>query len=60
MGVIDLNNIMSEYREVIQDTSDEQRGKINGALFLAVFRGKVAEGIDFRDNEARCVVTVSS
>ncbi|CAK9823429.1 Fanconi anemia group J protein homolog [Anthophora retusa] len=54
----DLTAIMKEYREVIEETSSGPRGKINGALFLAVFRGKVAEGIDFKDDEARCVVTV--
>nr|XP_033199258.1 Fanconi anemia group J protein homolog [Bombus vancouverensis nearcticus] len=54
----DLKDIMYEYRQVIEQTSGKRRGKITGALFLAVFRGKVAEGIDFKDNEARCVITV--
>lgn len=31
-----------------------------GALLLAVCRGKVSEGMDFADNTARAVVTVSS
>ena len=35
------------------DTSDR-----NGALFLAVCRGKVSEGMDFADNNARAVITV--
>ncbi|XP_076644562.1 Fanconi anemia group J protein homolog isoform X2 [Halictus rubicundus] len=56
--VSDLNNIMNDFRDVIKATSDGPSGGIDGALFLAVFRGKVAEGIDFRDDEARCVVTV--
>ncbi|CAB3363445.1 Hypothetical predicted protein [Cloeon dipterum] len=30
-----------------------------GALLLAVCRGKVSEGIDFKDNHARAVITVS-
>lgn len=55
----DLNSIMNDYRETIENTSAGPKGSINGSLFLAVFRGKVAEGIDFRDDEARCVVTVS-
>ena len=55
----DLADIMSEYRQVIEQTSAKQTGKITGALLLAVFRGKIAEGIDFKDDEARCVVTVS-
>lgn len=33
-------------------------GDRTGALMLAVFRGKVSEGIDFTDNLARCVITV--
>ena len=31
-----------------------------GALFLAVCRGKVSEGMDFTDNNARAVITVST
>lgn len=54
-----LGNTMREYREVIEDTSAGPSGGITGALLLAVFRGKVAEGIDFKDNESRCVVSVS-
>lgn len=30
----------------------------DGALFFAVFRGKVSEGIDFSDNYCRAVVTL--
>ncbi|XP_065663878.1 Fanconi anemia group J protein homolog isoform X6 [Hydra vulgaris] len=33
-------------------------GKINGALLLAVCRGKVSEGLDFSDDNARAVVAV--
>ena len=29
-----------------------------GALFLAVFRGKVSEGLDFANNNARAVISV--
>jgi hypothetical protein len=32
---------------------------VNGAVFLAVFRGKISEGMDFKDNYARAVITVS-
>ena len=57
----ELEEIMRDFRNVIRDTEDgpSSRG-ITGALLLAVFRGKVAEGIDFSDNEARCVLTVST
>ena len=33
-------------------------GRPNGALMLAVCRGKVSEGLDFADNNARAVVCV--
>ena len=31
---------------------------VTGALFLAVCRGKVSEGLDFSDHNARAVITV--
>jgi hypothetical protein len=31
---------------------------MTGALFLAVCRGKVSEGLDFADNNARAVIVV--
>ena len=37
----------------------EVRGSgVTGALFLAVCRGKVSEGLDFSDDNARAVITV--
>ena len=33
-------------------------GGCTGVLLLAVCRGKVSEGMDFTDNNARAVVTV--
>ncbi|XP_043250387.1 Fanconi anemia group J protein homolog isoform X1 [Colletes gigas] len=54
----DLAPIMQDYRQFIEQTSTGPIENIDGALLLAVFRGKVAEGIDFKDDEARCVVTV--
>lgn len=55
----ELDEVMTEFRTVIKDTSNPNRFGVTGALLFAVFRGKVAEGIDFSDNEARCVLTVS-
>ncbi|XP_008203910.1 Fanconi anemia group J protein homolog isoform X2 [Nasonia vitripennis] len=55
----DLEDIMREFRDVIRETADREAAcGINGALLFAVFRGKVAEGIDFSDNEARAVLTI--
>ena len=42
----------------IEDNAGANHG-VNGALFLAVCRGKVSEGLDFIDNNARAVITVS-
>jgi len=33
---------------------------VTGVLFLAVCRGKVSEGLDFSDDNARAVVTVNT
>lgn len=52
--------MMEEYREVIRESSSISFRQTSGAIFFAVFRGKVAEGIDFKDNEARCVLAVSN
>lgn len=38
--------------------SDEDEHPVSGALFFAVCRGKVSEGLDFADNFARAVITV--
>lgn len=55
----DLKDLMKNYRNIISTTSAGPKGTINGALLLAVFRGKVAEGTDFKDDEARCVLAVN-
>lgn len=42
------NDLLKGYREEV-----EKGGK---AVFIAVCRGKLSEGIDFMDNAARCVI----
>ena len=42
----------------IMITADDVSSGQTGALFLAVCRGKVSEGMDFSDNNARAVITV--
>ncbi|GBN98761.1 Fanconi anemia group J [Araneus ventricosus] len=54
----------SSFAEVIKEFYDAVKqdnfptSSINGALFLAICRGKVSEGLDFADNNARAVITV--
>jgi fanconi anemia group J protein len=38
----------------------QEESCFQGALFLAVCRGKVSEGMDFADNNARAVLLVSN
>jgi len=54
-----LNNFVLTYDIIVVTSSDQSTSKcINGALFLAVCRGKVSEGLDFADNNARAVLMV--
>ena len=49
-----VQSSLSEIAVVVAGTVFAQ----DGALFFAVFRGKVSEGLDFADNHARAVITV--
>ena len=44
---------------VISHVDSDDESCVDGGLFLAVCRGKVSEGLDFADNNARAVITVS-
>ncbi|KAL5017215.1 hypothetical protein ScPMuIL_006804 [Solemya velum] len=60
---IDFEEVMKYFYDVIDgnhyDEEDDDYGyEIDGALFLAVCRGKVSEGLDFANNNARAVITV--
>ncbi|XP_069356988.1 Fanconi anemia group J protein-like isoform X2 [Maniola hyperantus] len=46
----DHDNNMEEYYDCV--------GSDTGALLFAVYRGKVAEGMDFKDRQARAVITI--
>ena len=43
--------------ESTQKEKDRHEG-VDGALFIAVCRGKVSEGLDFADNNARAVICI--
>lgn len=45
-----LNSVIEEYYKAIQEN--------NGAILLAVYRGKVSEGLDFSDWKARAVLII--
>ncbi|CAB4000410.1 Fanconi anemia group J, partial [Paramuricea clavata] len=55
----DFNDLMTDFYDCIKlsEDSDGEYGT-SGALFFAVCRGKVSEGLDFADNNARAVITV--
>ena len=54
-----LDEVMKEFYDAIAlNTSSGDIEGQNGALFLAVCRGKVSEGLDFADNNARAVICV--
>ncbi|DAZ95804.1 TPA: hypothetical protein N0F65_009200 [Lagenidium giganteum] len=56
----DFDALMDEYKTTITLTGKAslQSGEQTGAVFLAVYRGKVSEGIDFSNDNARAVLAV--
>ena len=55
-----LEAVMKDFYSVIAETTRAGRTELGqtGALFMAVCRGKVSEGMDFADNNARAVICV--
>lgn len=50
---------MDNFYKTISNTATVKPGDgVTGVLFVAVCRGKVSEGLDFADKNARAVVTV--
>ncbi len=48
---------LEAYREAIRNTRNSST-TVKGAIFFAIFRGKISEGIDFSDDYARAVLVV--
>jgi Fanconi anemia group J protein len=71
-GGKDFDALLDKYKAVIaehtaahsvpsgwtRDGADGDEPNVTGAIFLAVYRGKVSEGIDFSDDNARAVLAV--
>lgn len=53
-----FQQIIQEFYDAVRDSESNIYSDVNGALLLAVCRGKVSEGLDFADNNARAVITV--
>ncbi|XP_069948696.1 Fanconi anemia group J protein homolog isoform X4 [Cherax quadricarinatus] len=49
---------MALFYDTIKNSGTQESGEINGAFFMAVCRGKVSEGLDFTDDNARAVIAV--
>uniref|UniRef100_A0A4W5MJQ0 ATP-dependent helicase C-terminal domain-containing protein n=1 Tax=Hucho hucho TaxID=62062 RepID=A0A4W5MJQ0_9TELE len=56
-GKRDFDELLQMYYDAIR-ISGEFAWDRDGALLMAVCRGKVSEGLDFTNNNARAVVTV--
>ncbi|EEY67719.1 uncharacterized protein PITG_17950 [Phytophthora infestans T30-4] len=54
----DFDRLLEDYKETITCSKDGDDGNKTGAVFLAVYRGKVSEGIDFSNDNARAVLCV--
>lgn len=59
----DFNKTLKEYylsikkgKQIFEQTKNLNQK--NGALLIAVYRGKISEGLDFVDDNARCVICV--
>ncbi|XP_068441804.1 Fanconi anemia group J protein isoform X2 [Clinocottus analis] len=53
-GKGDFDELLQRYYDAIKYCEEER----DGALLIAVCRGKVSEGLDFTDDNARAVITV--
>ncbi|KAH7479926.1 Fanconi anemia group J protein [Phytophthora ramorum] len=59
----DFDALLEDYKKTIANCADALDNKregaaTTGAIFLAVYRGKVSEGIDFSNDNARAVLCV--
>ena len=55
-GKEEFREAFKEFNDALEVAGSNPAGGRNGAVFFAVCRGKVSEGIDFADKAGRCVV----
>eukprot|EP00644_Phytophthora_capsici_P003632 jgi/Phyca11/126714/e_gw1.64.11.1 len=54
----DFDALLDDYKDTITRYANGGEDQKTGAIFLAVYRGKVSEGIDFSNDNARAVLCV--
>ncbi|KAG8224961.1 hypothetical protein J437_LFUL006652 [Ladona fulva] len=57
-GGDEFEHTLRNFYEAVETTSEADGSSPTGPLLLAVCRGKVSEGLDFADNNARAVISV--
>lgn len=51
-----FDQLLKDYYECIESSTGGEKN--NGALLIAVYRGRASEGLDFSDNYARAVIAI--
>ncbi|RUS20706.1 hypothetical protein BC937DRAFT_94556 [Endogone sp. FLAS-F59071] len=54
----DFEKELGKFYGYVQKAKNGSSGEKDGALFFAVYRGKVSEGIDFTDDNCRAVIAI--
>jgi Fanconi anemia group J protein len=54
----DFEKLMQNYYRTIRDCAGRLSGGLDGALLFAVYRGKISEGLDLKDDNCRAVIPV--
>ena len=54
----EFTRLLERYDDTIEEFDEDSNEDITGAIFFAVCRGKVSEGLDFSDNKARAVIVI--
>jgi Fanconi anemia group J protein len=55
----DFDKLLKNFYQVIKDCSGASRtGGVNGAILFAVYRGKISEGLDLKDDNCRAVIPI--